>query len=429
MFGQFKQSIVEWVTNSGISLETAIVITDITLYILLLIISGITYYFTKKFLIRAIHKMTLKSKTSWDDILSDHMVFNILAYLVPLYILYLFTPTILDNYRVLASGITSLISALMILVILLAINAFLNAFAVIYQSFKIAKTRPVKGYIQIVKIIVFTFGAILILANLFGIKNPAGIIGGLGAFSAVLLLVFKDPILGFVGGIQLSANNMLMPGDWISMPKYNADGIVIDIALTTVKVQNWDKTISTIPTYSLITDSFKNWRGMEESGGRRIKRSVNIDMKSVKFCTPEMIEKYKKIQVLKDYVVKTENILEEYNKKNNIDNSVVVNGRRQTNLGIFRAYLREYLHHHPLIHDKMTFLIRHLSPSETGIPMEIYVFSKIQEWDKYENLQADLFDHILAVIPEFDLRVFQYPSGDDFKLLLGEKNQTAKSPD
>jgi miniconductance mechanosensitive channel len=422
MFSQLKQTIIEWVTNSGVSFETAISITDITFYILLIIISAISYYFTKKILIRIIHKITLKSKSNWDDILIDQLVFNILAYLVPLYILYIFTPTVLDNYPMMVSGITALLSALMILVVLLAINATLNAFAIIYQSFKIAKTRPIKGYIQIIKIIVFTFGIILILANLFGLKNPAGIIGGLGAFSAVLLLVFKDPILGFVGGIQLSANNMLLPGDWISMPKYNADGTVIDIALTTIKVQNWDKTISTIPTYSLITDSFKNWRGMEESGGRRIKRSINIDMKSVKFCTPEMIEKYKKIQVLKEYVVTTENILEEYNKKNNIDNSVVVNGRRQTNLGIFRAYLREYLHHHPQIHDQMTFLIRHLTPGETGIPMEVYVFSKIQEWDKYENLQADIFDHILAVIPEFDLSVFQYPNGDDFKVLLGGKN-------
>jgi len=421
MFSKFKSTIIELFNGSGLSSKTTIIITDVAFYVMLIIVSGLTYYITKNILLRVIRKLSLKSKTKWDDILIDQMVFNILAYLVPLYILYIFTPTVLDNYPIVDSGIRALLSAFMILVVLLAINASLNALAIIYQSFKIAKTRPIKGYIQIIKIIVFTFGTVLILANLFGLKNPAGIVGGLGAFSAVLLLVFKDPILGFVGGIQLSANNMLMPGDWISMPKYNADGTVIDIALTTVKVQNWDKTISTIPTYSLISDSFKNWRGMEESGGRRIKRSVNIDMKSVKFCTPEMIEKYKKIQVLKEYVVTTENVLEEYNKMNNIDDSVVVNGRRQTNLGIFRAYLREYLHHHPLIHDDMTFLIRHLTPGETGIPMEVYVFSKIQEWDKYENLQADIFDHILAVIPEFGLSVFQYPNGDDFKALIGKK--------
>ncbi len=423
MFSQFKTTIIDWFTNTGMSSETAIIITDVTFYILLIIVSGITYYLTKKVLIKVIHKLTLKSKSNWDDVLIDQMVFNTLAYFVPLYILYIFTPVVLDDYPLYVSGIRSLLSALMILVILMSVNATLNAFAIIYQSFKIAKTKPIKGYIQIFKIIIFTIGTILILTTLFGLKNPAGIIGGLGAFSAILLLVFKDPILGFVGGIQLSANNMLLPGDWISMPKYNADGTVIDIALTTVKVQNWDKTISTIPTYSLITDSFKNWRGMEESGGRRIKRSINIDMKSVKFYTPEMIEKYKNIQVLKKYVVTTENVLEEYNKKNNIDNSVMVNGRRQTNLGIFRAYLREYLHHHPQIHDQMTFLIRHLTPGETGIPMEVYVFSRIQEWDEYENLQADIFDHILAVVPEFDLSVFQYPNGDDFKVLLGYKGQ------
>ena len=422
MISQIKQTIIGWFTSAGLSSETTIIITDVSFYILLILFSGITYYITKKNLIRVIHKLTQKSKSKWDDILIDQKVFNILAYIIPLYILYIFTPTILNNYPMLVSGITALLSALMVLVILLAINATLNAFTIIYQGFKIARTRPIKGYIQIFKIIIFTIGAILILANLFGIKNPAGLIGGLGAFSAVLLLVFKDPILGFVGGIQLSANNMLIPGDWISMPKYNADGTVIDIALTTVKVQNWDKTISTIPTYSLITDSFKNWRGMEESGGRRIKRSINIDMKSVKFCTPEMIKKYEKIQVLKNYVETTEKVLKEYNKANKIDNSVVVNGRRQTNLGVFRAYLREYLHQHPLIHDDMTFLIRHLTPGETGIPMEVYVFSKIQEWDEYENLQADIFDHILAVIPEFDLSVFQYPNGDDFKLLFGNKN-------
>ena len=426
MIGRIKQTVIELFVNVGLSPETASVITDVTFYVLLILISGITYYITKKFLIRLLRKLAQKSKTKWDDIFVDQMVFNILSYIIPLYILYIFTPPVLSKYPLAVSGITALLSALMILVILLTINAALNAFAIIYSGFKIAKKRPIKGYIQIFKIIIFTLGAILILANLFGIKNPAGLIGGLGAFSAVLLLVFKDPILGFVGGIQLSANNMLMPGDWISMPKYNADGTVIDIALTTVKVQNWDKTISTIPTYSLITDSFKNWRGMEESGGRRIKRSINIDMKSVKFCTPEMIEKYKKIEVLKDYIETTEKVLKEYNLANNIDNSVVVNGRRQTNLGVFRAYLREYLHHHPLIHDDMTFLIRHLTPGETGIPMEVYVFSKVQEWDKYENLQADIFDHILAVVPEFDLSVFQYPSGDDFKTFLGNKNLTAK---
>jgi len=193
---------------------------------------------------------------------------------------------------------------------------------------------------------------------------------------------------------------------------------VIDVALTTVKVQNWDKTISTIPTYSLISDSFKNWRGMEESGGRRIKRSINLDMKSIRFCTPEMLKKYSKIEFVRDYVERKEQEIKDYNSENKVDDSVLVNGRRQTNIGIFRAYLNAYLHNHPAIHDGMTFLIRQLQPTEKGLPIEIYVFSKIQEWAKYEDLQSDIFDHVLAVIPEFDLRVYQNPSGDDLKNIL-----------
>nr|MBC8485194.1 mechanosensitive ion channel [Bacteroidota bacterium] len=305
----------------------------------------------------------------------------------------------------------------MLIVVILAINALLNAITDIYQDFTISKRKPIKGYVQVVMIIIYVIGGIIIIAILFG-KNPLGLLGGLGAFSAILLLVFKDPILGFVGGIQLSANKMLQPGDWVSMPEYNADGTVTDVALTTVKVQNWDKTISTIPTYSLITGSFKNWRGMEESGGRRIKRSINIDMKSIKFCTPDMLKKFEEILDVKEYVKNKEIELEAYNTEMNIDNSVLVNGRRQTNIGIFRAYLRGYLHNHPLINDNMTFLIRQLQQTEKGLPVEIYVFSKLQEWAKYEDLQSDIFDHVLAVIPEFELKVFQNPTGEDFQRLI-----------
>jgi len=235
--------------------------------------------------------------------------------------------------------------------------------------------------------------------------------------AAVLILVFKDTILGFVASIQLSANNMVRIGDWISLPKHNADGTVIEITLNTVKVQNWDKTISTIPTYALVSDSFGNWRGMEESGGRRIKRHINIDMRSVKFCSPEMLEKFKGIIYLRDYIDEKQEEIARYNIENKIDDSIIVNGRRMTNLGTFRKYLEMYLKNHPMIHDNMTFLVRHLQPDETGIPIEIYVFSKDQKWANYESIQADIFDHILAVIPEFDLIAFQNPSGDDIRSL------------
>jgi miniconductance mechanosensitive channel len=235
--------------------------------------------------------------------------------------------------------------------------------------------------------------------------------------AAVLILVFRDTILGFVASIQLSANNMVKPGDWIEMPSHNADGTVLDISLNTVKVQNWDKTIATVPTYALVSESFRNWKGMEESGGRRIKRSINIDMNSVCFVDDKMAERFKKIQVLKDYVVNREEEIKKYNEENKIDGSVVVNGRRMTNLGTFRKYVEEYLLQHPKIHNDMTFLVRQLQPDERGLPIEIYVFSNDQAWANYEAIQADIFDHILAVIPQFDLRVFQSPSGRDFQNL------------
>ncbi|RLD51142.1 MAG: mechanosensitive ion channel family protein [Bacteroidetes bacterium] len=419
MIEQLKTNITEWLLSLGTSNDLAIIITDYSFFTGLIILSVFFYFVAKKLLLSTIHKLTEKSPTNWDDILAKKGAFKILAYFVPLYILYTFTSIVLNEYPVFVSGLEAIVSALMILVVLLTVNAIINAVSEIYSEFEIAKRRSIKGYVQVVKIIVFTIGGILILTNLFGIENPSGIVGGLGAFSAVLLLVFKDPILGFVGGIQLSANNMLSPGDWISMPEYNTDGTVIDIALTTVKVQNWDKTISTIPTYSLISNSFRNWKGMEDSGGRRIKRHINLDMKSIRFCTKEMLEKYNKIEYVTKYVGQTEKRLVEYNAARNVDNNILVNGRRQTNIGVFRAYLRGYLHNHPMVHDNMTFLVRQLQPSEKGLPIEIYVFSKDQEWANYEDLQSDLFDHILAVIPEFDLRVFQNPTGDDFSKLVG----------
>jgi miniconductance mechanosensitive channel len=216
----------------------------------------------------------------------------------------------------------------------------------------------------------------------------------------------------------LSANNMIKIGDWITMPKYNADGTVIEITLNTVKVQNGDNTISTVPTYSLVTESFSNWRGMQESGVRRIKRYINIDMRSVKFCTDEMISKYKKIEFLKNYIEEKLQENNEYNIKNNIDETVSINGQRLTNLGIFRKYLELYLKNHPMIKKEMTFIVRHLQPTENGIPIEIYVFCADNQWEVYENVQADIFDHILASIREFDLRVFQNPSGEDFGKII-----------
>ena len=260
----------------------------------------------------------------------------------------------------------------------------------------------------------FIIGGLFILSYLFN-QSPVYMLGGLGAFSAVLILVFKDPILGFVGGIQLSANDMVRQGDWISMPKFGADGTVLEISLTTVKVQNFDNTITTLPTYSLVSESFQNYRSMKESGVRRIKRSISIDMSSVEFCTPEMLNRFRRIDLLKNYIELTEVELDRYNQENNIDNSVFVNGRRQTNIGVFRAYLEEYLAHHPMVHSSSDQLVRQLQPTSAGIPVEIYAFIQETGFIRYEKIQSDIFDHILAIIPQFGLRVFQSPSGEDLR--------------
>ena len=260
-------------------------------------------------------------------------------------------------------------------------------------------------------------GGIVVVGELIG-RDPLSLLAGLGASAAILMLVFKDSIMGFVSGVQLSANDMLKVGDWIEMPKYGANGTVIEVTLNTVKVRNWDNTITTIPPYLLVSDSFQNWRGMRESGGRRVKRSINIDMTSVRFCTPEMLAKYRKIQLLKDYVEQTEEVIEKYNVENGIDNSILVNGRRQTNLGVFRAYLTAYLKSLPDVNQELTCMVRQLQPTDRGIPIELYFFCALKDWVPYEGVQADVFDHVLAIIPEFDLQVFQSPSGRDFQRVL-----------
>jgi len=271
-----------------------------------------------------------------------------------------------------------------------------------------------------VRIFIFVFLGIIALATLMD-RSPWLLLSGLGAMTAVLLLIFRDTILGLVASVQLSSNDMVRIGDWIEMPKYGADGDVVDVTLHTVKVRNWDKTITSIPAYQLISDSFKNWRGMSESGGRRIKRAIDIDMTSVRFCDAEMLARFEKFQLITNYVQQRRQEIADYNQAHSIDTSYLINGRHMTNLGTFRAYLVAYLRSHPKIHQDMTFLIRQLPPTATGLPMEIYVFSNDQEWANYEAIQADIFDHVVSVVPLFDLRVFQSPSGYDFRGLGAPK--------
>jgi len=414
MFDSLVRIIALWLSRLGVSPDTASLITGISDFLMVLLLCVILYYISKFVIIRILKKIALRTESNWDDALLEYRVFQRMAFLVPGILIYQAIPVTLDEFPGVIAATLKLTNIYIIVIFLLIINSFLNAVYAMYQKSEFALYHPIKGYIQIGKIVVFIVVFLLILSLLFN-QSPIYMLTGLGAFSAVLLLIFKDPILGFVGGIQLSANDMVRQGDWISMPKYGADGTVLEISLTTVKVQNFDNTISTLPTYSLVSESFQNYRGMKDSGVRRMKRSISIDMSSVKFCTQEMLDKFRRITILQEYIDRTEAELENYNKENAIDNTVFVNGRRQTNIGVFRAYLEEYLAHHQMVDNSSDLLVRQLQPNSSGIPIEIYAFTLETAFIRYEKVQSDIFDHILAIIPQFDLRVFQSPTGEDLR--------------
>ena len=411
---------IQWyngiLSGTGLSDGMHIFIENATIILITILLAILADYIVKRIIITTITRLARRSKNEWDDVFVKQKVFNRLAHLAPALIVFYALQYIFEAEN-LVTFLGNLTQAYMVVVVLLVVDALLNALHEIYQKLPISQGRNIKGYVQVVKIIVY-FAAVIMIIAIFSGKAPTVLLTGLGAMAAVLILVFKDTILGFVASIQLSANKMVSVGDWISMPKYNADGDVIDISLNTVKVQNWDKTIATIPTYALVSESFSNWKGMEQSGGRRIKRSINIDMNSVTFLSKTQIEKFRKFYLLKDYINKMEKEIAEYNQSLQMEEGTVTNGRKMTNLGTFRKYLEEYLHQHPMIHQDMTFLVRHLQPTDKGLPIEIYVFSKDQAWANYEKIQADIFDHILAILPEFDLHVFQNPTGNDFQRML-----------
>jgi len=381
----------------------------------LAVISLLAFYITEKIILTLLTRMFRKTSTDLDDILANHNVFNRLAYLVPALIFY--------NFAYAAPQFTVIVQrasmSLMALSGLLVINAFLSALSDMYEKTKYSERMHIKSYIQITKLIVNLLGAVVIVAVLIG-KNPAWLLSGLGAMTAVLLLIFKDTILSLVASIQISSNDLFKVGDWIEAPQFGADGDVIDIALHAVKIQNWDKTISIIPTHKLIDSAFRNWRGMSESGGRRIKRSLFIDMNSIQLCTEELLEKFTHFELLKDYIEQKTKEVADHNTSNSINTAELINGRRLTNVGTFRAYIEAYLRNNSKIHPEMTFLIRQLEPTSRGLPIQIYVFTNDTDWVRYEGIQADIFDHLLAIIPEFRLKVFQSPTGKDFGK-LGKK--------
>jgi miniconductance mechanosensitive channel len=338
-----------------------------------------------------------------------------------------FGDDILGGSAEVLAGVNAAVTIYLTLIWLSVFFALLDAMHLIAQRRGQSARMPIKGFVQALKLVATVIGLILILATILN-KSPVYLLSGLGALTAVLLLVFRDAILGFVAGIQISVNNLVQVGDWIEMPKAGADGDVIDVSLTTVKVKNWDKTITTIPTYSLISDSFKNWRGMAETGGRRIKRAFNLDVQSIRFADEALVARWEKIDLLKGYLKQKRDEIEKANHDRGADLTILGNGRRITNVGTFRAYCMAYLRAHPQIHQDLTFLVRQLAPTEHGLPIEIYVFSKDIRWAYYEAIQADIFDHLLAVIGEFDLRIYQQPSGRDFRMALGGGSPPAAAP-
>ena len=371
--------------------------------IVLLFIIGIALLaniICRKIILRVVAKLVKQTKATWDDIVFNHKVMVNVSRMVAPILIYIAIPIAFPEHA--DSDLLDFLRRLCLIYIIAVFLRFISAlFTAVYQVYSEReqyRDKPLKGLLQTAQVILFFIGAIIIISILIN-QSPMVLLTGLGASAAILMLVFKDSIMGFVSGIQLSANNMLKVGDWITMPKYGADGTVIEVTLNTVKVRNFDNTITTIPPYLLISDSFQNWQGMQESGGRRVKRSINIDMTSVRFCTPEMLEKYRKIQLLANYVDETEKVVEEYNKEHDIDNSVLVNGRRQTNLGVFRAYLTNYLRSLPTVNQDMTCMVRQLQPTETGIPLELYFFSANKVWVAYEGIQADAVSYTHLTLP------------------------------
>ena len=412
--------LTEYLAKQGIGATLAQPLATIGLLTVALLVAWVVDFVAKRIILRLVKGVARRTKTRWDNAMVDARVFDRLAHLAPALVVYGALPVIFPHQQQLEDFLQRVTMAFMILTVSLAISAALNGAVVVLRTYDPLGRTPFRTYAQVGQIVVFVVATILVISTLLN-ESPWALLSGIGALTAIVMLVFKDSILGFVASLQLTANDMVRRGDWIEMPKYGADGDVIDVSLNTVKVQNWDKTISTIPTYQLMQESFKNWRGMSESGGRRIKRSLYIDMNSIKFCDEKLIERFGRIELLTDYMQEKREEVAASNQ-GKLDANLPTNLRRLTNVGTFRAYVIAYLRAHPKIHQSMTFLVRQLQPTDRGLPIEVYVFSNDQNWARYEAIQADLFDHFLAVLPEFELRVFQLPTGAD---LEGKKEDVA----
>lgn len=429
---QLFKMISDWMHSWGLTGPTGQILHVAILMVLLIGLGLLIDRLTRWILTTIIHRIVIKSTTRFDDILLEKGVFKRLSRLVPALIVYYMIPHVFQGVFP-STGDTVLnqiiiqwvelfqdfTSTFMVVVGILVVFSLLDAGNQLYNQSDISGRVPIKGYIQLVKVIMVIIALVWILSLFFNFELK-GFFTGLGAFMAVLMLVFKDTLLGLVASIQLSVNRMIRIGDWVTIPSRNADGVIQDITVNVAKVENFDKTIITFPTYALVSEPVQNWRGMEEAQGRRIKRSIHIDMATVHFCPDEQLDQFEGIDLIRDYIQTKRKEFAELNKETGVNNDNLVNGIRLTNLGIFRMYLEYYLINEPRIHTDMTFMVRQLQPTEKGIPLEVYAFSKTTVWQTYEQIQSDIFDHILAVLPQFGLKVFQNPTGFDFRQIASK---------
>lgn len=391
------------------------------------LVAIVSNFIAKKVILRGISKLVRHTKTTWDDLFVDHDVLERLSHLAPALVLYMAAPFLLSEPedQIYEDYLRRFANAWMIIAGARALHAFIEALVDVGQRTDSTRAKPLRSYAQVAELLIWIAAAILSVSVIMQ-RSPVTLLTGLGAMTAILLLVFKDSILGFLASLRLASNDMLRVGDWVEVPSYGADGDVIDIGLHTVKIQNWDKTISMVPTHSFVAGTFKNWRGMTESGGRRIKRSLNLDMTSVRFLEDTDLADLRKIQCLRPYLDERTRAVATWNEIHAIEDGSPVNGRRLTNLGTFRAYVEAYLAGLAPIREDMTFLVRQLPPSTTGIPLEIYCFSGEQRWKHFESIMGDIFDHLLAVVGEFGLRVYQQPSSSDLRQLRAEPETSGR---
>lgn len=382
----------------------------------LLLVSFLFFIISRHYILRGLKFLTKNTSTFWGQVIFAPNLLTRLSWFAPLVIFHLGLHLIVGMPEQMSTILSRLSLVSLFILTIKSASLLLWQFNEVYSRLDISKNKPIKGIVQVIILLLYLAAAIVTISIILD-KSPLLFLSGLGAMTAVLLLVFRDTILSLVAGVQLTTNNLIRVGDWIEMPQFNADGEVIDIALHSVKVQNWDRTITNIPTHKFLEHAFKNWRGMEDSGGRRIKRSILVDISSIRFLQEDEIKKFKNFVALKDYIEKKELELKVYNAQ--FDPSLKVNARRLTNIGTFRAYIESYLKQHPKVHQQMTFIIRQLAPTEHGLPLEIYVFINDIRWANYEAAQSDIFDHLLAIISEFDLRVHQAPTGHDMRAYVG----------